>query len=655
MEELNLGFLDNDYGTVSRGKGEKSRQIKTRRATFNAVVNAWNKFRISLYTGKLEGMKYDALTSAYKSDGSRLTGRAEKKMMKKATAIARLEEKIGILRRENVPENYVSERAIKLKNNMIGAVRYNCNNAYVIGLDKENEIFNEEQVVASNVGKENFYSNEVDGVVPSLDELVSTHSDNNSTSQELVSDVSSYENSQSTMRQYENEDSGINVVPTDNDALRMGSIVEDSFTGAYNAGLERDEIAELINSTMGSLENDGDNVYYGNSEDLNNSEVEPISPEEVRAVVGEAYENVPDEHENGGIPLSYEDVNSVVNGAYEGVSQGVELGVGDIAAEIDAAMGNVKVSSAGRAARIDRYDQDGEPKVGYGDNVEDNRYDYSPMSDEEIARARENIGIDEVNTDYSRYVPMSDEEIVSAQNNIGYAEYNGTYGEQNGTIISEQVEQPVSVMTVPEISFKDVFRPAETVGNVLEAPAVFTENDVMNRELPMIAPERQLSQIYYNDVNYSNEDDQNLHFDLADTTAKDINNYVGQTTSLDELEELKRRARELQQQQQLTREEVTEAERVAAQAAAEAAEARRIKEEADKAYEMKVQRLRLYTEALEEDCTYNKRRASVVGYNAECDRRFVDDQIRQVNDREALMEQIDEIIAPEAENVIRRR
>lgn len=653
MEELNLGFLDKDYGTVSRGKGEKSRQIKTRRATFNAVVNAWNKFRISLYTGTLAGMKYDALTSAYKSDGSRLTGRAEKKMMKKATAIARLEEKIGILRREDVPENYVAERAIKLKNNMISAVRYNCNNAYVIGLDKENEIFNEEQVVAPKVEKENFYSSEVNGVDPSLEELVSAHSDDNSTNQELVSEevsvdnnVSGYENSQSDMRQFESENSRINVVPTDNDASRMSSIVEDSFTGADNAGLERDEIAELISSTMGSLENDEDNVRYGNSEELNNSKVEPISPEEVRAVVGEAYENVPDEYENdGSIPLSYKDVDSVVNGAYEGVSQGVELGVGDIAAEIDAAMGNVKVSSAGRAARIDRYDQDGEPKVGYGDN----RYDYSPMSDEEIAKARENIGINEGNADYSRYVPMSDEEILNSQNNIGYAEYNGSN-------ISEQVDnQPVSVMTVPEISFRDVFRPAETVDNILESPAVFTENGDMNRELPMIAPERQLPEIYENDVNYFNEGDQNLHFDLSDTTAKDINNFVGQTTSLDELEELKQRARELQQQQQLTREEVTEAERVAAQAAAEAAEARRIKEEADKAYEMKVQRLRLYTEALEEDCTYNKRRASAVGYNAECDRRFATAQIKQVNDREALMEQIDEIIAPEAENVIRRR
>ena len=69
---------------------------------------------------KLEREKEKALTDAY---SDRITVKDEEKMMKRAAGIARLEEKIKILSKEDVPSDYVDKRAIsdtmeKLYNNI---------------------------------------------------------------------------------------------------------------------------------------------------------------------------------------------------------------------------------------------------------------------------------------------------------------------------------------------------------------------------------------------------------------------------------------------------------------------------------------------------------------------------------------------------------
>lgn len=132
----NVELLDREYGTISNSGCNR---IKLRQNSFKSICNAWRKFRLSLLERKLTKMEANAIIDNYSITG------AEKKAMKKAKAIARLEEKIMILSREGVPTNYVKGRAIKLAGKMLNNMHLNSINAYTIGLSNYDSVFGDEK------------------------------------------------------------------------------------------------------------------------------------------------------------------------------------------------------------------------------------------------------------------------------------------------------------------------------------------------------------------------------------------------------------------------------------------------------------------------------------------------------------------------------
>ena len=143
-----IELKDPEYGTVK--KSSKIRKIKFKSLSFKNISNLWKNFRISCLDKRLEKAK-DKLVSMEieNQDFNEKTLKgdmsvAESKLLKKSTVVARLESKIAFLKTgTEVTDDFISSRAIKLKDNMMRNLRYNSGTIYSVPEDKYEEIFSE--------------------------------------------------------------------------------------------------------------------------------------------------------------------------------------------------------------------------------------------------------------------------------------------------------------------------------------------------------------------------------------------------------------------------------------------------------------------------------------------------------------------------------
>ena len=150
-----IELKDHDYGTVK--KSSKVRKIKFKSLSFLNISKVWNNFRLKRANARLEKAKEKVVNMEFGMGSfDRRTGdeasRAETKILKKATAVARLEAKINFLQfGTEVTDDFVSSRAIKIKDNMMKNMRYNADAAYSIPDDKKESIFAVEEPTTEDV------------------------------------------------------------------------------------------------------------------------------------------------------------------------------------------------------------------------------------------------------------------------------------------------------------------------------------------------------------------------------------------------------------------------------------------------------------------------------------------------------------------------
>ena len=131
-----INFLDADYEVMPLEK--KPRQIRTKSTSFSQIKKYFNDFRIRLLTKKLEREKDKAVTEAYPE---KFTEKDDERMMKRATTIARLEQKIKILDGLSVPVDYIDRRAIKIKKAMMKNISYTSGNIYTVCIENKDAVF----------------------------------------------------------------------------------------------------------------------------------------------------------------------------------------------------------------------------------------------------------------------------------------------------------------------------------------------------------------------------------------------------------------------------------------------------------------------------------------------------------------------------------
>ena len=617
MDTINL--LDGNYGTIKRDSRISSNRLKTKPSSFQFILGHWNKFRLSRAEINLENMKEDLVFDSYTAGSdSRISPSSDKKITKRSKKIAELEEKIMVLSNKTVPSNYVNSRAIKLRRNMMSNLRYNTEGVYSVPEENFNKIFEEE---APKVGgypgditvdaMKSFNNVELNNNI----ELEKISEDNgsdlaNEVNEALVADpvvepvsnegfvpvVSDMEAVvENNVEESEVQEPVVDVVP----AIVEKHIPEENAVGNFDA-IENDSIAEI--ALPKEIQASGEPVQEN---------VTLVSPEDVAEVVNSAFNEVsienPDASVEPVIPVvSPEEIQAEVGPAEEkkivedeqSATEAIDYDV--IKEEIDDALDKIKVTqNESEETKIDNFDSNDDNKQ---------RYNYTPMTDEEISEAREKIEYDKYQNIFANRWDELNEKNV-----------------KDDSPREESISEPIREVPIV-VPNKDEIQPV----NVKEI------NEYQEDEI---------EDFVFADTN------EELHFDYSEATQEDVAKAISFETSGSGLEALKQRALKLKEENQKSKEASDEAIRQQREIAEKALDTRRQSEKKREAYEEKYRKLEDFCSALEEDTKINLSSAKAARDNAENNRKFIESTEAEMLDLDDMMNEIDSIISPEATNV----
>ena len=557
MMREGIDFLDGDYENVSLGK--KPRQIRTKSTSFSQIKKHFNDFRVRLLNKKLEREKDKAVTEGYPEVFS---DKENERMMKRATTIARLEQKIKILDGEEVPVDYIKNRAIKIKKAMMKNISYTSDNIYAVGVENKEAVFN-----ATEESKVEAIEKEVQ--------------------EKLAADVRKIMDEEQKVKE-EQEEVVASYTPSPVTKAEIRAEIDEEFKKVVRNDKKTEKTVEEPHINLDEIKASIDEAF-----NQMKSKTEPeatIGPEVIKDVIDEQYDNI--------------DVNS-------------EISLEDIKTEVDEAMERIVSKNGNTSAKVDRFNEDGSVRE---------KYTYTPMTDEEIRAAQENIEYDKYEQIYREeherakaakeaetqeeyvYTPMTDEEIRAAQANIEYDKYEEIYKMQNA----------VNFKTA---AFKDIFKPVDkdVFNEVQEEPV---------REVPVIVPE-------VDGERFVSE----RHVEEEIQTG-----VVSRPTSIEEFAELKAKVVELKKKLAESERKKNTAVQFAERTSSRAEEIKKITIDSEKAYQDRLASLQLLAQTLEENCNLNDTAARAAAIDAECNERFISSQMAKKNQYDEAINQVDSIL-----------
>lgn len=742
-----IDLLDNDYNLVSRKASP--RQIKTRSKSFSSINGIFTKFRISRLEKKLEKSRKSFVNQEiHKNLGdSSVVRKTEKNIEKKAKAIAKIEEKIMILSKENVPTNYVENRAIKLRKNMMNNLSHNSSMAYSLGIKTEvdeakaiDKIFNEDSPLSINERvreseledvedveeqendqvetPESIMSHESEEIGRSVssildgdtskefevaddkevdavekEEVSSDESDKEVSEpvveSEQISDISTFmkdidlnigtykdlTNSNSVIDESKSREH-IEVVPTDIDRDAIKSSIDDQFENIAKSGdisgeetitnAGRPNIDDNFNSVDNgakfvSPETVKGVVGTGSKIDIDTDEPKSISPEEVRAVLDGKFDEVENAEEEDKVD-THLDVKSIEETISDALSKldeeeqnkdlDDEMSFEDVHEEVEDAINerNRISSNESHVARINEFDADGNKKQ---------KFDYVPMTDEEIKQAQENI-------EYEKYENPAFKEEKHLPNELKFnypkirfedifvpANKDEDYKIESEDVVEEEKQEIVPVndnirgeiVVVPD---RKVQLPMVVEDNK-EDEQVVTSEDVQDVDEEPI--EDYTFDISKDDEKSVSNDDEDLSFDFSNASANDIDGIIDKLGTKSQFDALKARVEQLRKQQIEQREREEEARKAAEEAARKAEEQKKRYNESIEKNNQSLELFKSFIEALEEDNERTKQRTQAFEETKEMENRFAEDQRVKAEQALAMVDEINSIIGPVAENV----
>lgn len=742
-----IDLLDNDYNLVSRKASP--RQIKTRSKSFSSISGIFTKFRISRLEKKLEKSRKSFVNQEiHKNLGdSSVVRKTEKNIEKKAKAIAKIEEKIMILSKENVPTNYVENRAIKLRKNMMSNLSHNSSMAYSLGIKSEadetkaiDKIFNEDSplpinervreseledvedveeqennqvetpesimsreseeigrsvssILDGDTSKEFEVANDKEVDAVEKEEVSSDESDKEVSEpvveSEQIPDISTFmkdidlnvdtyqdsTNANSVIDENESREH-IEVVPTDIDRDAIKSSIDDQFENIAKS-VDVSEEETITNAGRPNIDdnfNSVDNgakfvspetvksvVGTGSKIDIDTDEPKSISPEEVRAVLDGKFDEVENAEEEDKVD-THLDVKSIEETISDALSKldeeeqnkdlDDEMSFEDVHEEVEDAINerNKISSNESHVARINEFDADGNKKQ---------KFDYVPMTDEEIKQAQENI-------EYEKYENPAFKEEKHLPNEIKFncpkirfedifipANKDEDYKIESEDVVEEEKQEIVPVndnirgeiVVVPD---RKVQLPMVVEENK-EDEQVVTSEDVQDvEEEPIEDYTFDTSKDDKKSVS-NNEDD--LSFDFSNASATEIDGIIDKLGTKSQFDALKVRVEQLRKQQIEQRKREEEARKAAEVAARKAEEQKKRYNESVEKNNQYLELLKSYAEALEEDNERTKQRTQAFEETKEMENRFAEDQRVKAEQALAMVDEINSIIGPVAENV----
>lgn len=745
-----IDLLDNDYNLVSRKASP--RQIKTRSKSFSSISGIFTKFRISRLEKKLEKSRKSFVNQEiHKNLGdSSVVRKTEKNIEKKAKAIAKIEEKIMILSKENVPTNYVENRAIKLRKNMMSNLSHNSSMAYSLGIKNEadeakaiDKIFNEDRplsinervreseledvedvedveeqendqvetpesimsheseeigrsvssILAGDTSKEFKVADDKEADAVEKEEVSSDESDkevNEPVSEsEQIPDISTfmkdinlnvntYQDSTNTNSVIDENESRehIEVVPTDIDRDAIKSSIDDQFENIAKSGdvSEEETITNAGRPNAENRFNSIDNgvkfvspetvkgvVGTGSKIDIDTDEPKSISPEEVRAVLDGKFDEVENTEEEDKVDthLDVKSIEETISDALNKLDEEEhnkdlddEMSFEDVHEEVEDAINerNKISSNESHVARINEFDADGNKKQ---------KFDYVPMTDEEIKQAQENIEYEKYENPAFKeekhlpkdlkfnYPKIRFEDIfVPANKDVDYKiESEDVVEEEKQEIVPVNDNIRGEIVVVPD---RKVQLPMVVEDNK-EDEQVVTSEDVQDVEEEPI--EDYTFDTSKDDEKSVSNEEEDLSFDFSNASANEIDCIIDKLGTKSQFDALKARVEQLRKQQIEQRKREEEARKAAEDAARKAEEQKKRYNESMEKNNQYLELLKSYAEALEEDNERTKQRTQAFEETKEMENRFAEDQRVKAEQALAMVDEINSIIGPVAENV----
>ena len=572
-------LVDRDYDQVQRE--EYPRQIKTRRSSFNTIVEKFTNFRINRLKKKLEKEKAKALTEKYTESNY------EDKIERRALKIAKLEEKIKILSRDEVPASYVDNRAIKLKKKMCDNLTQNIASLYSVGMENKEEIFAEEVVEEP---KEELQEEVMASSASTVtDKVKEDELDVDTIDRQTITDTinEEFSNQAAKAEEISRED--------------VEEVVDEKFANLSDEEtIDRDAIEQTINEEFAKKEEEIEEYAAPNTD---------VSKEDIKDVVNEKF------NELGGIP----EMEDVVIKAAETIEP--EQTVEEQPKTEESDMFRVSRNNTNNV-RTSRFDSEG--------NVI-KKFDYVPMTDEEIREAQIKLGWDEHGNPIKKeepkkydYVPMTDEEIREAQIKMGL--------DENGNPIKKEEPKKYDYvpMTDEEIREAQIKIGLDENGNFIETPKETEEKFVGEAEEVM--------------PQYTTLEDKPVdNIDVVDNPEV-VEQKSHSSATIDDYTALKERILKLKEQKEQTAREIEAARRQEEEMKERAHEMEEMLAESDKSVAASLEMLKAYSEALEEDCDRNRRKAEEAKSRAQESSDYIASHQDKLNDNQRLISEIDTLI-----------
>ena len=694
----NIELVDRDYENCS--KEAMPRQIKTRSLSFRNIVEKFRQFRIRRLERKMEKIVDKTLSSDYSKR------KIADKLMSKSLKLARLEEKIRILQKENVPSKFVKSRAIKLRNYMMENTVKSAAGLYFVDLDDsdvlgfvsadESALNNPESIAEADVPVE----------APAVEDnnsidLSSQVIDRDSLTDSINNEFSNLENGN------ELDSEGIN-----NDTV--SSVIENSLSDVGNNSINDIVIPEEGNNNnnnnlvsalkdIGVVPEEEGNITVSEATDnpeLNNSVVVP--EEEGNITVSEATDNpelnnsVVAPEKEGNITVSEatdnpELNNSVVAPEEEGnktVSEATdnpELNNSVVVPEVAPTIEETATDTNNEISKETVESVINDTLVDVSDDVKDDGATF--VSPEEVSMVVGNNDIadqadssesieDSLSEDVSTVVSEdtisdknADEEAISSDKikqfmdsafkNVSKSEVSNVNPEkfdENGGIRFKHHYTPMTDAEIAEsrnkINSLEDFVPEkndEAIANLFTSLGdSSTESD--DRSMPVIVESRVDEAGDENGItDYTFEDSSSVEVEpeKEDSDAAVIDVSETRQSKISEFNKLKDKILELREKSSAVSKDKIDAQTSAREIALKAEEAKKKAEQSDADLQNKVEQMRRYCEGLEQDCENTIRETSQIQDDIKNNSSIIEMQEDKYDENTRMIDEIDRLMGSE--------
>ena len=625
----NIELVDRDYENCS--KEAMPRQIKTRSLSFRNIVDTFRQFRIRRLERKME--KIVDKTLSYDYSKSKLAD----KLMSKSLKLAKFEEKIRILQRENVPSRFVKSRAIKLRNYMMENTVKSAAGLYFVDLDDSDVL----RFVSADEGALNNSESVAKADIP-----VEVPADEDNNSIDLSSQVIDRESlTDSINNEFNNLENGdeLDSEKINNDTV--SSVIENSLSNVDNNSINDIVVPEgNDNNLVSALKDIG---VVTEEEDRPVFEVTDNPEFSDSVVVPEVAPTIEEIAADTNNEISKETVESVINDTLVDVSDDVkDDGLTFVSPE--------EVSMV----------------VGKNDTAE--QVDASESIDNSLSEDISTITSEEPkveeNSDFAKFLYDSKEENIDSEKikqfmeeafkNVSKSEVSNVNPEkfdENGGIRFKYHYTPMTDAEIVESrdkidSLKDFVpkKSDEVIANIFNSLNDSPAED--ERTMPVIVEPRTEEAGDENEItDYTFEDASSVDFETEkdDTDADVIDVSETRQSKISEFNKLKDKILELREKSSAVSKDKIDAQTSAREIAIKVEEARKKAEKSDADLQNKVEQMRRYCEGLEQDCENTIRETNQIQDDIKNNSSIIEMQEDKYDENTRMIDEIDRLMASE--------